>query len=165
VASSSSSGSIIKPPVVSVHWSPPFEGPLSVASDCVEDYYVAYSAFERMLDNTLPKAAGETSNRLLPMLSPSLEESLCEYANSYTWEQRLQPGEMLIFNNQRMLHGRRAFTMSSSKQQEGQRHLMGCYTNIDDTLNEYRLLRRQCFYKNKEVSFPRIAGNGSSGTN
>ena len=168
---SSSTGS-----VVSVHWSPPFEGPLSIAADQVEDYYVAYSAFQRMLDNSLPRvmgrsesptaaAASSTGNRLLPMLPLSLEQDLCDYAHTYTWEYRLEPGEILIFNNLRMLHGRRGFTTTVNKNGESQqlqRHLIGCYTNIDDTLNEYRLLRRQRYPHLKELPYIRNAGNGSS---
>jgi alpha-ketoglutarate-dependent taurine dioxygenase len=153
--------------VVSVHWSPPFEGPLAIDSTLVDDYYVAYTAFDRMLDNSLPRlmsAASSVRYRLLPMVSQSLEAALCDYANTYTWEQRLEPGEILVFNNLRMLHGRRAFYMNISADRE-LRHLMGCYTNIDDTLNEYRLLRRERFHYNQELPYRRNAGNGSSSTN
>lgn len=154
--------------VVSVHWSPPFEGPLWIASHLIEDYYMAYAAFERMLDNALPrfsKTASSMRNRLLPMISQSLEANLCDYANAYSWEQRLEPGEILVFNNQRMLHGRRSFSVINNNTTSlEQRHLMGCYTNIDDTLSEYRLLRRQR-YRNRELPYISNAGNGSSSVN
>lgn len=146
--------------VVSVHWSPPFEGPLLIAPELVQDYYVAYSAFARILDNSLPRLAiADTSsrNRLLPMISHSLEADLADYAHAHTWEQRLVPGEMLVFNNQRMLHGRRAFSVNSSAGRE-RRHLMGCYTSMDDTLSEYRLLRRQLL---EAPPYIRNVGNGS----
>jgi hypothetical protein len=135
--------------VVSVHWAPPFEGPLLIPSDRVEDYYVARCAFECMLDHSLP-----SNRRLLPMLDESTEQALRAYAEKYTWEQALQPGEILVFNNQRMLHGRNAYQNTS------ERHLVGCYTNIDDTMNQYRLLRRA---RTKDSSsFIRNVGNGSS---
>lgn len=41
--------------VVSVNWSPPFEGPLSVSPESVEAYYRAYAAFERMVDNSFQR--------------------------------------------------------------------------------------------------------------
>ena len=141
--------------VVSVHWSPPFEGPLSIPAQQVEDYYVAYSAWQRMLDNALPR-----QQRFLPMLPEALEQDLVDYAHRFTWEYRLERGDMLIFNNQRMLHGRRAFNTHNNN--NSTRHLVGCYTNLDDTLNQYRLLRRQRYPHLKELPYMRIPGNGSS---
>lgn len=132
--------------VVSVNWSPPFEGPLSVSPHWVESYYRAYGDFERMLDNSLPKDYDDDKSR------PALKE----YAEKYTWERRLESGEILIFNNARMLHGRRGFSLEGN---EGGRHLMGCYTNIDDTLNRYRVLQRDRF---GGISM-RNAGNGTCG--
>eukprot|EP00956_Cyclotella_meneghiniana_P038310 scaffold152030_cov56-Cyclotella_meneghiniana.AAC.3 len=42
-----------------------------------------------------------------------------------------------------MLHGRREFSIQSgNRAEESQRHLVGCYINIDDTLNRYRVLLR-----------------------
>jgi hypothetical protein len=164
--------------ITSVRWSPPFEGPLFVPSNLVEDYYVAYSAFERMLDNSLPRCtttcdrhSDNSHNRLLPRISSSLESDLCDYANTFTWEYRLRCDEMLIFNNQRMLHGRRAYSIvhSSSTSSVGRRygstrgrHLMGCYTNIDDTLNQYRILRRQFYRTQYHLPYSRNVGNGGS---
>ena len=42
----------------------------------------------------------------------TIEDDLSQYAREYTWKRKLRPGE---------IHNRR--------------HLVGCYTNIDDTLN------------------------------
>ena len=42
--------------VVLVHWSPPFEGPLSIPPDRINDYYVARAAFNRMLDKMFDAA-------------------------------------------------------------------------------------------------------------
>ena len=163
--------------IISVRWSPPFEGPLllsaNLQSHLVEDYYVAYSAFERMIDNALPRLHKTkdhtTENRLLPQISYELEDELCHYAKSNTWENRMQRGDLLIFNNQRMLHGRRAYTFMSpptnaptcAKGSTG-RHIMGCYTNIDDTLSQYRLLRRNYYHKQYELPFVPMIGNGSN---
>ncbi|KAL2843646.1 P-loop containing nucleoside triphosphate hydrolase protein [Aspergillus pseudoustus] len=48
------------------------------------------------------------------------------------WTQ-LEPGTAIIFDNWRMLHGRSAFT--------GKRRMCGGYTNNDDFLSRYRLLK------------------------
>ena len=83
-------------------------------------------------------------------------EKLKKYACEYTWEKRLDEGEILVFNNRRMLHGRNGFTMVNSNNNNnndnkkggeggkkmGKRHLVGCYTNMEDTLSRYRVLMR-----------------------
>ncbi|NDH87932.1 MAG: gamma-butyrobetaine,2-oxoglutarate dioxygenase, partial [Actinobacteria bacterium] len=40
-------------------------------------------------------------------------------------ELTLRPGELVAFDNRRVLHGRRAFRSSA------RRHLQGCYIDID----------------------------------
>jgi alpha-ketoglutarate-dependent taurine dioxygenase len=168
--------------VVQVSWSPPFEGPACVAPHRMEDYLLAHAALTRMLDKSLPRDQFMLSSRI----DPAMERDLIDYAHEYTWTKRLEPGEILIFNNQRMLHGRAAFeytfaahTKNSNNNASsnggvsgGGRHLIGCYTNLDDTLSLYRLLRRR-FGKQKSwsssssglstPSFIRNLGNGFSG--
>jgi len=95
--------------VVGVFWSPPFEGPLRVPNEDVPRYYSAY----RQLN-----AAIETAPR---------------------WQQRMVPGELLLFNNRRMLHGRTAIHVGP---QGSARWLQGCYINIDEFANRYNQLRR-----------------------
>lgn len=136
--------------IVSVNWSPPFEGPLAVSPHLVEAYYRAYGVFERMLDNSLPENYGND-------LDSELASTLREYAHKCTWQRRLDKGEILIFNNVRMLHGRRGFEFNG---ESGGRHLCGCYTNIDDTLNRYRVQQRK---RSDSGASVRSAGNGTSG--
>jgi gamma-butyrobetaine dioxygenase len=50
----------------------------------------------------------------------------------------LQPGELMLFDNSRVLHGRTAYDPS-----EGARHLQGCYIDIDAPRGRYRALRRR----------------------
>lgn len=57
----------------------------------------------------------------------------------YRWEQQLAPGEVLVFNNRRMLHGRRSFRATAG----GARHLRGCYVCIDEFANRANLQRRR----------------------
>ena len=72
----------------------------------------------------------------------------------HTFETLLQEGDMLVFNNRRMLHGRKSFEIIA---EDGARHLMGTYTNMDETLNQYRLLMRKYGWKSGMLN----VGNGT----
>ena len=50
---------------------------------------------------------------------------------------RLEPGQMLTFDNRRVLHGRTAFDPNS-----GPRHLQGTYLDRDLVLSRLRVLER-----------------------
>jgi gamma-butyrobetaine dioxygenase len=50
---------------------------------------------------------------------------------------RLDPGEAMIFANDRVLHGRTEFDLN-----EGHRHLQGCYIDHDGPRSRYRVLAR-----------------------
>jgi gamma-butyrobetaine dioxygenase len=50
---------------------------------------------------------------------------------------RLRPGEMMVFDNRRVLHGREAFDPNS-----GPRHLHGFYVSRDAVRSRLRLLAR-----------------------
>ena len=141
--------------IVSVHWSPPFEGPLvldpsgeAASTTMMREYYTAYAAFTRLVDASQPR-----NERLLSQLSSGLEQQLCDYAHAMTWEYVLEPGTTLVFNNLRMLHGRTALQSGASS-----RHLMGCYTNIDESLSQYRRLRR---LRQTQGAVIPMVGNGS----
>jgi len=122
--------------IVAIHWAPPFEGPLNIPPDQVPKYYKAYAAFELMLDNTkCPLACSENFD-----IDVELAFKLSNYAKEYTWERRLAPGEIIIFNNNRFLHGRRGYHVEFRSNESKARHLIGAYTNIDDSLNKYRVL-------------------------
>lgn len=85
--------------VVGLFWAPPFEGPLrDVAFETYDRYYSAYRVLHKAI------------------------------AAAPRWEAKLAKGEVLVFNNRRMLHGRRAFRAASG----GTRHLRGCYVCIDE---------------------------------
>jgi gamma-butyrobetaine dioxygenase len=51
---------------------------------------------------------------------------------------RLNPGELMMFDNNRVLHGRTAFDPS-----EGHRQLQGCYIDRDGPRSLYRVLKRK----------------------
>ncbi|WP_162912891.1 TauD/TfdA family dioxygenase [Rhodospirillaceae bacterium SYSU D60014] len=51
---------------------------------------------------------------------------------------RLDDGDLVMFDNRRLLHGRTRFDPG-----EGPRHLQGCYIDIDGPRSLYRVLRRK----------------------
>lgn len=55
----------------------------------------------------------------------------------YRLEFRLTPGEMVVFDNRRILHGREAFDPTS-----GSRHLHGCYVDRGEFQSRLRVLAR-----------------------
>ena len=104
-------------PLTGVFWAPPFEGPLRVHPGWVDAYFDAYSAWARLL-------AKEESVSLLQF--------------------RLQPGETIVFNNRRMLHGRQQYSLSDTAPpgaSEAYRHLEGCYVNIDEYMSQLMYMR------------------------
>ena len=137
--------------IVGINWAPPFEGPLSLSYSLQQqsDYDDAYMYFQQMVDKYIHPPIHDNDNII---------KQCRQYAHDYTWEYKLQPGQMIIFNNQRMLHGRRAFQLNS-----GKRHFIGGYTDMDDTLNKYRLLLQQSNHPNLKVRIPNV-GNGTNTT-
>ena len=153
--------------IVAVHWSPPFEGPLNIPSHLVEDYYKAYAAFEAMVDCTAQPSISSRAKAF--NLDESLLAQLSNYAIDYTWNYRLSPGEVLVFNNTRLLHGRHSFINQSTgthremdeldnKYNGRVRHLVGAYTNIDDSLNMYRTILQEPIKQQQVLN----VGNGTS---
>jgi alpha-ketoglutarate-dependent taurine dioxygenase len=101
--------------VTAVFWAPPFEGPLRVPLADVQPYYAAYAAF-----------AG-----LLADIERGARPGLLQF--------RLAPGEAVIFNQRRLLHGRRAFAASSAGSAVS-RVLQGCYIHADEWVSRLRAL-------------------------
>ncbi len=138
--------------VIEVNWSPPFEGPLQIHPNIpVEDYVQAYQALECMLDDRLHES--RDGSTLLPS---HLETLLKDYAKEYTLEYKMQKGDVIVFNNQRMVHGRRSFQCYGKIE----RHLIGCYTDSMDTVSRYRQLLRQRAEKNGGGYGKRNPGSG-----
>jgi alpha-ketoglutarate-dependent taurine dioxygenase len=59
---------------------------------------------------------------------------------SFQMRYRLKGGELVLFDNQRILHGRTAFTSARHP-----RHLRGCYLTRDSVYSETALLRNRLF--------------------
>lgn len=88
--------------VISVYWSQHMEGVLCAHQDMVEPFYEARWKWSHY------------------MIGFPIQHRI-----------RLQPGDLLIFNNRRMVHSRTALKLNG-----GQRHLQGAYVNIDDFKSE-----------------------------
>jgi gamma-butyrobetaine dioxygenase len=59
------------------------------------------------------------------------------YDSDLWWQPMLQPGDLLVIDNHRVLHGREAFDPSA-----GERHLQCCNVDRDDFHNNYRRLAK-----------------------
>jgi gamma-butyrobetaine dioxygenase len=58
----------------------------------------------------------------------------------FTLRLRLSPGDCLIMDNTRVLHARTAFAAAASR--AGERHLQGCYADLDGLLSTLAVLSR-----------------------
>ena len=76
----------------------------NISADLIEHYYAAYRIFGRALHDSAARV-----------------------------EFRLEPGQLMIFDNQRILHGRSVY-------HQGARHLQGCYADKDSLQSETRIL-------------------------
>jgi len=76
---------------------------------------------------------------LLYSFYAAYRELMCRVQSaSYTIEYALKSGEMVVFDNQRVLHGRAAFDANS-----GKRHLRGYYIEHNEINSRIRMLDRQ----------------------
>ena len=94
--------------VIGVFWAPSFEGALLVPEEHVCEYFRAYRKFANLLEGRQEEGGlrteGDSKIRL-----------------------RLKPGQLVAFNNRRMVHGRDAFEDTG----QGGRHLQGCYLSME----------------------------------
>lgn len=94
--------------VTAVHFNNRSIAPVDLPEDMVEPWYAAYRKFAAILRR------------------PQLELVL-----------RLAPGDLMVMNNLRTLHGRTAFDVNA-----GRRHLQGCYVDLDGVESRLRVLSR-----------------------
>ncbi len=94
--------------VQSVHYNTRSVQPFRLPDDIVGEYYEAYQRFGRMLDS-----------------------------DDYRIRLKLEPGDLFIVDNLRVLHGRTGYTASS-----GERHLQGCYADRDGLRSKLAVLSR-----------------------
>ncbi|KAG0933132.1 hypothetical protein G6F57_010942 [Rhizopus arrhizus] len=96
-----------------VNYAPQFQGPLDDLTPTESKKF--YQAFQRFAD--------------------FIED------DSLRYQLTLQPGELVMFANRRVLHGRTAFDPTS-----GDRHLKGTYLNLDSLKDKLRVLSAQYGY-------------------
>jgi gamma-butyrobetaine dioxygenase len=92
-----------------------------------------------------------------PVTGQRLAQAEAAYAAYRTWAAltarpeflltlRLAPGDCLVFDNTRVLHARTAFAAGggapASASTPAERHLQGCYADIDGLLSTLAVLRR-----------------------
>ena len=67
-------------------------------------------------------------------------KKISEFYNSdnFRIEFKLQPGDLLMMDNHRLLHGRTTFDTN-----EGKRFLQGCYIDYDSTEGKFKHLKRK----------------------
>lgn len=65
-----------------------------------------------------------------------LGQLLC--SPEYQWQFRLEPGQLQMFHNTRVLHGRTGFDPN-----EGLRHLQGSYIDVDAPRGRYKAMKRK----------------------
>jgi gamma-butyrobetaine dioxygenase len=103
-----------------VNYSPPFQAPLPPGSspDAQDTLFAALAAFEGLL---------------------AKEEAQYEFT--------MQEGDMVIFDNRRVLHARRAFhnkpDQGELREGEATRWLKGCYMDGDVVWNKMRVMNRR----------------------
>ncbi|KAI8806400.1 hypothetical protein BJ742DRAFT_816719 [Cladochytrium replicatum] len=89
-----------------VYHAPPFQGPLEADPKDVDRFYAAFRRWSELLERP-----------------------------EYIYQTLLQPGDLVIFANRRVLHGRRTFDAGS-----GERHLRGSYVDWDDFKDRLRVV-------------------------
>lgn len=105
-----------------VAWSPPFQGPFSLAS---EDTH-RYGAPEKFLSDAVRKwyTAARKFNELI-------------HRPENVYERMMKPGECVIFNNRRVLHARRAFEVGDAGKE---RWLRGAYIDKDPYMSKLKIM-------------------------
>jgi gamma-butyrobetaine dioxygenase len=83
-------------------------GPMNIAADDMQSFYAAYRQF-----------------------------ILLTRDEHFQYFHRLNAGDLIAFDNRRVLHARNAFKLG-----EGNRHLQGCYVDKDELFSRIRVLER-----------------------
>jgi gamma-butyrobetaine dioxygenase len=110
--------------VVAIRFNNRSKAPLELRDELVEPYYAAYRSFAELLE------------------SPDLQVGFA-----------LEPGDLFVVDNERVLHGRTGFSG------EGRRHLQGCYADRDGLRSRLGVLRRRTAVIDEIFEQFRVHGN------
>ncbi len=91
----------------------------------------------RLLDRALAPVDCELE-QVEPFYAALRELLELSYRGEHQIEFKLAAGEMLVFNNQRLMHGRTGFDPAASK-----RHIRSCHVDLDEFYSSLRILYRQ----------------------
>lgn len=115
--------------------------------DATDDLRMTRTVIGRDVHGRVTGLAYSPRLEYLPIMSTAdtqayqrARQRMSEMLSDPAYEERfvLQPGEVEIFDNQRVLHGRTGFDP-----QEGLRHLQGCYIDGDAPRSRYRVLQQR----------------------
>ena len=107
------------PAIANVNWAPPFQGPFTVDRG-ISDYARKLTAYHRA--------------------TIAFQAIISAPENQFT--HMLKPGECVIFNNRRILHGRQQFE-SVGVVAGKERWLKGAYLDMDDVASTVRMVGTQ----------------------
>lgn len=91
----------------------------------------------RLLDRALAPVDCELE-QVEPFYAALRELLELSYRGEGQIEFKLAPGEMLVFNNQRLMHGRTGFDPGGSR-----RHIRSCHVDLDEFYSSLRMLYRE----------------------
>jgi predicted HD phosphohydrolase len=105
---------------------------LAAETECPRVSAISFSAKSGGYAPNLPKEQLDTFYKAKRMFSGML------HSDEYTISMQMKPGNLVIFDNRRVLHSR-----SEVADTDGERWLQGCYLNRDGVHYKYESLRRK----------------------
>lgn len=126
------------PPIANINWSPPFQSPQAFTVDA-------------------PWKDDAARFRLWLAAARAFADTIA--SRGLLVRYKLAPGECVIFNNRRVLHGREAFTSAPGA---GERWLKGAYLDADDFWSKVRSARVQAASDAPAATIRRVDGKDRS---
>ena len=83
---------------------------------------------------------------VLPFYAAYREFGRMRESDRYRWRVKMQPGDLYMVDNRRVLHGRTGFTGS------GARHLQSCYIERDEFMSRLSVLERSAVAQSEEAA-------------
>ncbi|KAI4194714.1 MAG: hypothetical protein LQ346_003634 [Caloplaca aetnensis] len=129
----------LQPSVKAINYSPPFQGPFLVNIGNTPQPPPADRAIPASSKAPELQAAQRSDNREFRKYLDAIRHLKQELeADEAIYEQRLDPGTAVIFDNRRVVHARKAF-----KDEGGERWLRGAYVDGDAWRSRWRVLREK----------------------
>lgn len=113
-----------------VNWGPPFLAPFTLQEESLEQAALSRHSCRESLNQKVD-AWHSAAQKLKALL----------HRREAMHERLMQPGECVLFDNTRVLHGRKAFDVQDAGKS---RWLRGTYVDKDPYLSKLRVLRQHC---------------------